>query len=231
MKIKRSIFATVSEDKNTSGKAQAEGALNHAAIPAKGENDSPEVAATVPPDADISTLCEGQTLRAATIDELLSDAFALLREPYSDTGLAASLAARRLAAWRRSSAGGDQALFERRLARDGLSPPDVMARLGAVHLEGPSPAWLGDAAWIMAALQNCGQEPQPAQATGSGEPCAFEQLLAPVVAQAQAQLRVGIGQRALGHFSAAAWEGLGRTLLQELSGLCAPALYERFSQA
>src|SRR5271156_4761288 len=94
MKIKRSIFATVSEDKNTSGKAQAEGALNHAAIPAKGENDSPEVAATVPPDADISTLCEGKPLRAATIDELLSDAFALPREPYSDTGLAAPLGAR-----------------------------------------------------------------------------------------------------------------------------------------
>src|SRR3984885_12154027 len=175
MKIKRSIFATVSGDKNTSDKAQAEGALAHAATPAKGENDSPD-AATVPPDADVSAFFEDLALRAATIDELLSDAFALPREPYSDTGLAASLAARRLAAWCGSSPGGDQALFERRLARDGLSPPDVMARLGAVRLEGPSPAWLADAAWIMAALQSCGQEPQPAQATGSGEPCAFEQL-------------------------------------------------------
>ena len=234
MKIKRSIFATVSGDKNTSGKARAEGALAHAVTPAKGENDSPD-AATVPPDADISAFCESQTLRAVTIDELLSDAFAPSPEPYSDTGfatsLATSLAARRLAAWCRSSTGGDQALFERRLARDGLSLPDVMARLGAVHLEGPSPAWLADAAWIMAALQNCRQEPQPTGGTESGEPCAFEQLLASVVAQAQAQLRAGIGQRALGHFSAAAWDGLGRTLLQELSGLCAPALYERFGQA
>jgi type 2 lantibiotic biosynthesis protein LanM len=235
MKIKRSIFATVSGDKNTSDKARAEGALNHAATPAKRENDSPDVTATVPPDADILAFCEGRTLRAATIDELLSNAFAPPREPYSDTGLAASpaanLAARRLAAWCRSSTGGDQALFERRLARDGLSLPEVMARLGAVHLDGPSPARLADAAWIMAALQNCRQEPQPTQATESGEPCAFEQLLAPVVAQAQAQLRAGIGQRALGHFRADAWDRLGRTLLQELSGLCAPALYERFSQA
>ena len=135
MKIKRSIFATVSDDKNTSGKAQAEGALNHAAIPAKGANDSPEVAATVPPDADVSAFFEHLALRAATIDELLSNAFALPREPYSDTGLAVSLAAslatRRLTAWCRSSTGGDRALFERRLARDGISPPDVMARLRA----------------------------------------------------------------------------------------------------
>ena len=234
MKIKRSIFATVSGDKNTSDKAQAEGALAHAATPAKGENDSPD-AATVPPDADVSAFFEHLALRAATIDELLSNAFALPREPYSDTGLAVSLAAslatRRLTAWCRSSTGGDRALFERRLARDGISPPDVMARLGAVHLEGPSPAWLADAAWTAVALQNYAQEPQPAGAAESGEPCAFEQLLAPVVAQAQAQLRAGIGQRAFGHFSAAAWNGLGRTLLQELSGLCAPALYERFSQA
>ncbi len=230
MKIKRSIFATVSGDKNTSDKAQAEGASARAATPAKGENDSPD-AATVPPDADVSAFCEHLTLRTTTIDEILSDAFALPREPYSDTGLAASLAARRLAAWCRSSTGGDRALFERRLARDGLSLPDVMARLGAVHLEGPAPAWFADAAWTAAALQNCRQAPQPTGGAESGEPCAFEQLLAPVVAQAQAQLRAGIGQRAFGHFSAAAWDGSGRTLLQELSGLCAPALYERFSQA
>ena len=76
-----------------------------------------------------------------------------------------------------------------------------------------------------------GKNRSPREATESGEPCAFEQLLAPVVAQAQAQLRAGIGQRALGHFRADAWDRLGRTLLQELSGLCAPALYERFSQA
>ncbi|MGB6936165.1 MAG: hypothetical protein WBE14_05570, partial [Xanthobacteraceae bacterium] len=94
----------------------------------------------MPPDADVSAFCEHLTLRTTTIDEILSDAFALPREPYSDTGLAASLAARRLAAWCRSSTGGDRALFERRLARDGLSLPDVMARLGAVHLEGPAPA-------------------------------------------------------------------------------------------
>jgi type 2 lantibiotic biosynthesis protein LanM len=225
MKIKRSIFATVSGDKNSFGKAQAEGALADAATPAKGQNDSPDVVATMPPDADISAFWERLTLRAATIDELLSDAFALPREPYSDTGLAA----RRLAAWCRSSTGGDRALFERRLARDGLALPDVMARFGAVHLEGRSPAWFADAAWTTAALQNCAQEPQPAGE--SGGPCAFEQLLAPIVARAQAQLRAGIGRRAFGHFSTAAWNGLGRTLLRELSGLCAPALYERFSQA
>ena len=90
-------------------------------------------------------------LRAATIDELLSDAFTAL--PGADAD--ADLAARRLAAWCRSSAAGDEALFARRLARDGLTVDRLRERFAAVRPERrrSAPAWLGDAAWIEAALQ------------------------------------------------------------------------------
>jgi class II lanthipeptide synthase len=227
MKIKRSIFATVSGDKNSSRKAQSKGARADATAPAQSENDSPDVGPIAPPDADISAFYERLIPRAATIDELLSDDFATPEAPYGDT----DLAARRLTAWCRSSTGGDQALFARRLARDGLSVAAVAARLAAARLKGPAPAWLADATWIVPTLQNSARAPQPKDGTESREPCAFEQLLRPLVVQAQAQLRNGISQRALGHLSTTAWAGLGNTLLNELSGLCAPALYERFSRA
>ncbi|HEY2839018.1 MAG TPA: hypothetical protein VGJ26_07715, partial [Pirellulales bacterium] len=53
-------------------------------------------------------------VRAATIDELLSDDFEALPGQKGD----ADLAARRLAEWCRSSASGDWSLFTRRLDRD-----------------------------------------------------------------------------------------------------------------
>lgn len=62
-------------------------------------------------------------IRAATIDELFSEDFELSS---SETGNA-ELAQRRLNAWRRAAASGDQALFARRLKRDGLDPAGVLA--------------------------------------------------------------------------------------------------------
>ncbi|HTQ83682.1 MAG TPA: hypothetical protein VMI47_10485, partial [Pseudolabrys sp.] len=50
-------------------------------------------------------------VRAATIDEILSDDF----EPLPGQKGDADLAARRLAAWCNASASGDWSLFERRL--------------------------------------------------------------------------------------------------------------------
>ena len=64
-------------------------------------------------------------LRAATIDELLSDAFTALPGATAD----ADLTGRRVAAWCRASAAGDEALFARRLARDGLTIDRLRQRL------------------------------------------------------------------------------------------------------
>lgn len=91
-------------------------------------------------------------VRAATIDEVLSDAFDQLPVPQGD----ADLGARRLAAWCRSSAGGDWALFARRLQRDGLSIEGVLARFARVRRNPhvPAPDWVADAAWIGEALRD-----------------------------------------------------------------------------
>ena len=67
--------------------------------------------------------------RAATIDDLLSDEFeAIPREAdEADSGQ------RRLAVWCQSAASGDWSLFERRIKRDGLDSPGVLARLTAAR--------------------------------------------------------------------------------------------------
>jgi type 2 lantibiotic biosynthesis protein LanM len=181
--------------------------------------------------ADGLAYCERLMVRAATIDELLSDDLAPPQQPYGDT----DLANRRLAAWCRASAGGDQALFERRLARDGLAIAKVRARLGATDSTGGVPTWAAglaiDAAWILAALENPAATAATTDAAPSLPPYAFEQLLAPVADTAQARLEASVPPRALGHLSETARSGLRGTLLQELSGLCAPAFYERFGKA
>src|SRR4029453_2002685 len=90
------------------------------------------------------------TLRAATIDELLSDDFEILPGQKSD----ADLAARRLAAWCQSCASGDWSLFNQRLGRDGWTIDTVLKRFATVRRKAsaPAPPWLVDAMWIEAAL-------------------------------------------------------------------------------
>ena len=133
---------------------------------------------------------------AATIDELLSDDFETVAGGSGDV----ERAARRLDAWCRSSAAGDRSLFDRRLQRDALAPDQVLARLTAARRSASAspPAWVNDAIWIDEALR------QPAKPWAAAEPCAFEQLLRPVVDQADAQLWSGISAKAAAHLSDAA---------------------------
>ena len=171
---------------------------------------------------------EGLRLSAATIDELLSASFESARGPHHST----DLTVRRLTAWCRASAAGDETLFERRLERDGLSLPEVRERLSAVR-PGPSaavPAWIADAAWIEAALQN-GATAGRSRAVGANEPCAFEELLAPLVARAEKRLWGGLDEKAAANLTDAARAALSRDLLHRLSALAAPALYDRFTKA
>lgn len=162
--------------------------------------------------------------RAATVDELLSDAFDQLPSQKSDT----DLAARRLAAWCRSSAGGDRTLFARRLRRDGLSIGDVLAKFATVRRNPcvPAPHWVEDAAWIAEALQ----DPRETAAPEAG-PCAFEDLLEPVVREAEKILWSGVGGGIQGALDDGARACLRRSLTTQLSDLSAPALYERFAKA
>jgi len=126
--------------------------------------------------------------RAATIDELLSDAF----EPSPGANGEAELTARRFAAWCRAAAAGDPSLFARRLERDRLTMEEVRARLTAARPRPctPRPTWIDDAVWIEAALQGA-----PARAEPIGgrerEVFAFEELFLPLAGAAPIELRFG----------------------------------------
>jgi type 2 lantibiotic biosynthesis protein LanM len=171
---------------------------------------------------------ERLAVRAATLDEVLSDDF----EPLPGQKGDADLAARRLAAWCRSCASGDWSLFGRRLDRDGFAFAPVLARLAAVRRTSAAlPSWIEDAVWVEAALQdtrgNAAQPPAP----GNTDPCAFEQLFTSLVAQADTRLWSGLDARIGDNLNEAARASLRLALLRELSSLGTAALYERFAKA
>ena len=172
-------------------------------------------------------------LRAATIDELLSDEFETAPDGNGD----ADLTARRLEAWRRSSVSGDLALFGRRLDRDRLSLAVVQERFAAVRRSASAspPTWLGDAIWIEAALQRPAEGGKPiagcaSEAAAENAICAFEDLFTALVEQADALVWSGLDARASANLTEAARACLRLALLRELSGLCAAAIYERFAK-
>ncbi len=179
-------------------------------------------------EQDPDGLGERLVVRAATIDELLSESFEALRGQKGD----ADVAARRLAAWCRSSASGDWAQFNLRLARDGLDIAGVLGRFATVRHKpsAPMPAWVRDAIWISTALS--GPIGKPGTLTAdSDEPGVFEQLLMPVVDEADARLWSGIDEATRNNFSAAAHASVRHLLLRQLSDLCAPSTYALFESA
>jgi type 2 lantibiotic biosynthesis protein LanM len=165
-------------------------------------------------------------VRAATIDELLTDAF----EPLPGQKDDADVAARRLAAWCRSCAGGDWALFERRLERDGLSIGQVLARFATVRRKAsaPTPVWIEDTIWIEAALTGSADDIATTVHPGA---YAFEHLFASVVEEADARLWVGIDPRIRTNLTDSARASLRHLLLNQLCDLCGSALYQRYIKA
>jgi type 2 lantibiotic biosynthesis protein LanM len=163
-------------------------------------------------------------VRAATIDELLSDDF----EPLPGQKGDADPAARRLAAWCQASASGDWSLFGQRLQRDGWAIEGVLKRFATIRRKASvrPPAWVDDAIWIEAALRN--SEKTTGQSAHDCEPCAFEHLFKPLVTQAAELLWSGLARRTVDNLADPARAGLHQSLLKELCNLCAPAIYERF---
>jgi type 2 lantibiotic biosynthesis protein LanM len=177
----------------------------------------------------VDAFFERMAMRAATIDELLSDAF----EPVPDQHGDADLAGRRLAAWRQACAAADPSLFERRLERDRLSIGRVMERFGAVRRAGSAaaPAWIGDAIWIEAALRDPSDNSNAKPGKDSSEPCVYGHLFAALIEQADARVWSGLEARVRDTLSGAARAARRHALLEDISGLCAAPLYERFVQA
>jgi type 2 lantibiotic biosynthesis protein LanM len=174
----------------------------------------------------VDTFYQRLSSRAATLDELLSGAF--------DTSISApgdapksdpDLAARRLGAWRQSSAAGDSALFTRRLARDNLSPACIERRLAAAQRDAaaPYPRWVDDSIWIEAALQSESK-------SGVTPAYPFEDLFVALVERAEAFAWSDLAVHVSSKFHCTARASLRNALLAAVSELCAPALYERFAK-
>jgi type 2 lantibiotic biosynthesis protein LanM len=164
------------------------------------------------------------SLRAATIDELLSDAFEISPETAADT----DSAAQRMAAWRRAAAAGDETLFARRLVRDHLSQIEIESRLARSrrHASAPYPQWIEDAMWIERAFKETGRsKPDLAPA------CPFEDLFTALIERAEALVWTGVDTSIRNCFDERARASLRHMLLAALSELCAPALYERFAKS
>jgi class II lanthipeptide synthase len=164
------------------------------------------------------------SLHAATIDELLSDAFEVSPEAAAD----GELGARRMASWRRASAAGDATSFARRLLRDALSPHDIENRLSRSQRRAaaPYPQWIEDAVWIEQAFKEAGRsEPDIAPAYP------FQDLFTALIERAEALVWSGVAAGAGNDFDQRARSSLRHMLLTALSELCAPALYERFAKS
>lgn len=165
-------------------------------------------------------------MRAATLDELLSDEFLALKGEKAD----ADRAALRLAAWCRASSSGDWALFARRLAKEGLTLDRILPRIATVRRRpgAPAPAWLADAEWIWSAMLVRGNASPAERTSPAGAAQPFEQLIRPIVSAAEEELRTRVSAADAQLLTAAAWNELAAALLARLTTLCAPALYECF---
>jgi type 2 lantibiotic biosynthesis protein LanM len=168
-------------------------------------------------------------VRAATIDELLSDDFEALLGQSGD----AAIAAERLAAWCRSSSSGDWSLFNRRLNRDGLSIDHVLAKFATVRRKAsvPKPSWVDDAIWIEAAMQSMPDSVDAVSTRSQTDPRAFEHLFRSVIERAEALLWAGIGGRAFDNMNESARACLRDALLDQLCSLSSLALYDAFLEA
>ena len=164
------------------------------------------------------------SLRAATIDELLSDAFEFSPETAADT----DSAVQRIAAWRRAAAAGDEILFARRLMRDHLSQVEVENRLARSRRRASAlcPQWIEDAMWIERALNEVGRSK-----VDLAPACPFEDLFGALIEDAEALVWGGVDPSIRNRFDERARASLRHILLSTLCELCAPALYERFAKA
>lgn len=167
-------------------------------------------------------------LRAATLDERLSDSFAPCRAEGADI----DGAARRFAAWTASSANDDPDIFDRRLARDGLTREDVFLRLagGNWRAGAPLPDWVDGATWIEPALRQSASAEFLTGRKVSENTIPFEDLLLGVVENADKRLWQASAPAMQTRVSANAAAALNLELAGELASLLAPVLYEIFAQ-
>jgi hypothetical protein len=148
--------------------------------------------------------------RASTIDERRLG-ICVVEEP-ADEGTREQIRDR-LTAWRESAAAGDNALFARRLAADGLDERGATALLGTGRLPDgqPLPRWAQSFAWA-AAKMTAPDEPASNRGEVKTEPMPFEEMIRPVVRAADRRVARCCGDRLRG-FGPGARSALQHSLL------------------
>lgn len=164
--------------------------------------------------------CRHFAVRAATFTELLGPGFETSSAVDGDDRQTDA----RLEAWCRSSADGEWRLFHRRLARDGWDIDFITRRFrGARPTSTELPSWVRDAGWIRNLLA------APPQ-FGEGDAFPFADLFVPLVDAADSRLCSRVGAAGMRMLGPGARRDLRRMLMRDVTELCAPALYERFTQ-
>ena len=167
-------------------------------------------------------------LRAATIDELLSERFLPLPGQKADSVQASS----RLAAWCCASAGGDWLLFAKRLARDGLTFEAVLSRFATAvrNPEVPPARWVDDCACVYAALTADAPHTLTCVTRKAFDPIPFTPLLAGLVQDAENRLLAGADGYSSRLVDDDAMGDMRSGLLRQLSELCSPALFQQLKK-
>jgi type 2 lantibiotic biosynthesis protein LanM len=163
--------------------------------------------------------------RASTIDERLAG-LVVVEEPNS---AAEREHAHRLhSEWRQAAADGDDALFARRLSRDGLDEKAALRLLGRARLSAGSPLPEWAKTFQRCLSEGDGRSPPPPHVEGA-DPEPFEELLWPFVVAARRILAERAGDRLNRLFAPNAILALERGLLRRLALLCGPGLFGDFS--
>ena len=157
--------------------------------------------------------------RFATFDELLGSPAGV---PAARADYDRDRATDRLNAWCRVSAGGDWSLFNLRLGRDGWSPDAVRSRLAVANTVLPPPSWWPDACWIQEVIV------QGRDSRSPSDPYPFSDLFHALVDEVELRAWAGLDGR---HLTEEARNCLRTFLLDDLTRLYAPSLYEMFVES
>lgn len=151
-----------------------------------------------------------------------------------------AVADERLRAWSLSAAGGDEELFERRLAWDNLTRESVRPHLSDAACDpgAKTPAWVETLTRAIFFSEDEGASTARVASPSKEDvdAIAFEEMLEPFVRWARVEVDARLtssetnSSRAL-RFSGKAWRALERSLLTQLSELLSPSLYAEFERS
>ena len=168
------------------------------------------------------------TLSAAQLREMAARATSLWERLAGDVILDAApsdeeAVEAKLTRWRRFVADGNDDLFERRLAMDGLTVADARRACGRPRLrdDAPLPVWTATLSAVMALCDQCEAD----RSRNPDRPLPMEEVFLPFIRFARSRIADSPHAAAL---SSVAHGGFEQDLLHTLSDICANALVREF---